>query len=86
MAQSGQPARKPSELEVVESIILADVAGWGGLTDAATHVRVESGAALTEWHTVLFLEALVALESTHRRVVANIPSWRGATLLNKEVA
>ncbi len=87
MAQPGQP-RKPTELEVVESIISANVAGWGGLTDAAaTEVRVESGAALTEWHTVLFLEAPVAyLESTHRRVVANVPSWRGATLLNKEVA
>ena len=83
--------RKPTDLEVVRSIISADVAGWGRLADEASEVSVESGAALTEWHTVLFLEAPVSdagmeLEPTRRRIVATVPSWRGATLLNKEVA
>ena len=82
-------ARKPSELEVVQSIISADVAGWGRLE--AGDVSVENGAALTEWHTVLFLEAPLsdtglALASARRKVVATVPSWRGATLLNKEAA
>lgn len=82
--------RKPTEEEVVQCIISADVAGWGRLDDASS-INVESGAALTEWHIVLFLEAPLsdaglALKSTHRKIVANVPSWRGATLLNKEVA
>ena len=91
----------PSELEVVQAIVAADVAGWGRL-DPAT-VSIKSGAALTEWHTVLFLEApaeaaeaAAAAEGQpkaeagshimHQKLVANIPSWRGATLLNKEAA
>ena len=83
--------RKPADLEVIQSIISADVAGWGRLADEASEVSVESGAALTEWHTVLFLEAPLSdagmeLEPTRRRIVANVPSWRGATLLNKAVA
>lgn len=90
MAQANV-AREPCDLEIVQSIISADVAGWGALADVASEISVESGAALTEWHTVVFLIAPpsddgLLLEPNHQRLVANVPSWRGATLLNKALA
>jgi hypothetical protein len=85
-----------SALEAVRAIVRADCAGWGGVDPQA--VQVESTDA-TEWHTVLFLTSPAAVSEQQaddgaekpprqllRKLVANIPSWRGATLLNKAAA
>lgn len=89
-------SRAMSALEAVRAIVRADCAGWGGVDPQA--VQVESTDA-TEWHTVLFLTSPAAVSEQQaddgaekpprqllRKLVANIPSWRGATLLNKAAA
>ena len=73
----------PTEREIVDAIVAADVGGcWGAVESGdPSAVVVESGAELTEWHHVSFLTA-----PSGQKLLANVCAWRGATLRNKEAA